>query len=381
MEELALQYFPYPHIVRGERRNGLLIDWPERCTGCDRHCEQGKEGELGLCSYGLNYLRIDENLMIAGIVLRDYHRETAARKKMYRSLRHQLVAREDVEKVGRQFGKGIAHAATLVKERLEDVVREYRHSKLYQEEIVDRLRPQMEKALAQVHDYKQFVQQIIQNMDVILDKRFPNRPLPEKIIAAEHEEAAILWAAKVMDEKLEAVAFLQYPERIRDVKERGSFHIFSIVETYVKIYQRKADQSGIEIVTRGDEHAIIEGNTRALGIIPHTLIDNAIKYAPPKTRIDLKIQHLPDKISFSVTSFGPIIKGDETEVIFDPFVRGAAAQRMRKEGSGFGLAAAQAVALAHDTRITVQQSRKEGPEGTYRTAFEVDFPLPIWEKH
>lgn len=380
MEELALQYFPYPHIVRGERRNGLLIDWPDRCTGCDRHCEQGTQGDIGLCSYGLNYLRIDENLMIAGIVLRDYHLETTARKKMYRAMRHQLVSREDLEKVRLQFGKGIARAAAVVKDRLEDVVSEYRQSKLYQEEIVHRLRPQMEKALAQVHDYKQFVQQIIQNMDVILDKKFPNHSLSEKILKAEHEEAAILWAARVMDEKLEAVAFLQYPERIREVKERGSFHIFNVVQTYVMIYQRKADQGGISVEISGDDCVIIEGNTRALGIIPHTLIDNAIKYAPPNTQVEIKLQHLEEKISFSVASFGPMIRSDETETIFDPFVRGIDAQRMRKEGSGFGLAAAQAVALAHDTHIRVQQGRKQGPEGTYRTTFEVDFRPPVWER-
>jgi len=214
-------------------------------------------------------------------------------------------------------------------------------------------------------------------MDVILDERFPNRSLPEKIELARHEEAAILWAAWAMDEKLEAVAFLQYPERIRELKERGTFHLFDTVKTYVKIYQRKADQNGLQVIVSGDQHATIEGNLRALGIIPHTLLDNAIKYAPMGSQIDLQIHHLPEKVLFSVASLGPMIRPEETEAIFEPFVRGAAAQRMRKEGSGFGLAAAQAIALAHDTRITVQQGRKAGLEGTFRTVFSVDFPLPV----
>src|SRR4051812_44845791 len=98
MDELALQFFPFPHVFRGERRPGLLRDWPERCFSCDRQCEVAQEEGLQLCSYGLNYQRVDKELVVAGLAVQDYHRTTPARAKMLRQLRGQHVRVEDVTK-------------------------------------------------------------------------------------------------------------------------------------------------------------------------------------------------------------------------------------------------------------------------------------------
>lgn len=373
MENLALQFFPYPHVVGDTRRQGALVEWPERCSNCDRQCENSAPGHLGLCSYGLNFLRVDEDLLIAGLAVQDYPHDTPARRKMLRRLKDRQVSSSDLKKVADLCADGMKKLETQLAEHIEQVIRDYRNSKGYQEDIVERLRPEMQQALAQVHDYKQFVRQIRQNMDVHLEARFPNKPLTEKVALASHEEEAIYWAAEMMDDKLEAVAFLQFPERIHEVTEQGRFRLHGMVLKYVRIYQRNADARDLKISVSGECWADIGGNTRALGIIPHTLIDNAVKYAPENSEVEVLFDEREGEVELSVSSFGPEIAPNEEEAIFDPFVRGKAARKMRTEGTGFGLAAAQTIAVAHDTRIAVRQLRQRGAEDTFKTTFSITF--------
>jgi len=372
MAELAFQFFPFPHVLRGNRRPGSLVDWPDRCHSCDRHCELSNENEIGLCSYGLNYYRVDHDLLITGIVLRDFAIDTPARRKMYAQLRHQLVSLKQLKDIIQLSRHGTARIEADFEQRMEEVVQKYRQSRYYYDEILTGLQPEIERVMAQVHDYKQFVQQIFHNLDVILESRFPNSSLLEKVERAEHEEAAIYWSAFMMNEKLDAVAYLQSPDRILEVTERGRFQLHEQVERYVRIYQRLADQREITVKV-GNSAAETEGNIRALGFIPHTLIDNAVKYAPSGTRIEIDFFEDMDQVHLSVASFGPKISEPELLTIFDPFVRGVAAQCMRVEGAGFGLAAAQVIAVAHGTRIEVRQSAEEGPDDTFMTTFTVGF--------
>ena len=94
MDELALQFFPFPHEFKGQRRDGLLHPWPARCGSCDRQCQTSRGEGLQLCSYGLNYQRIDGDLLVAGLAVSDYPQQTPARSKMLRALRghHTTVA-------------------------------------------------------------------------------------------------------------------------------------------------------------------------------------------------------------------------------------------------------------------------------------------------
>ena len=55
----------------------------------------------------------------------------------------------------------------------------------------------------------------------------------------------------------------------------------------------------------GDSWGRIEGNTRALGIIPHTLIDNALKYGPTGSRVIVAFEEDAETITLNVESFRP----------------------------------------------------------------------------
>ncbi len=376
MEELALRFFPVPHVFRGERRSGLFIDWPAICARCDRQCEiapAASTGAVRLCSYGLNYVRVDDDLLIAGVALRDLAERTPASRKRLQEVGPNSITRRDLQRILEYCALATELQAVDLRARMDAVIDEFRESRAYQQEVVDLLRPDLQMALAQVHDYKLFVQQIVQNMNVILESKYPGVDLAEKLEAATHEEAALYWAATLMDERLDAALYLDAPARILEPREQGTFRLHGLVLKYVRIYKGRADRNGVVVNVQGLSWADITGNSRAMAIIPHMLIDNALKYAPRGTAIAVRFAETPTAVTLEVESFGPKIEQSEANRIFDLFFRGEAARRVSSEGTGFGLASAQNIARVHDTEIVVKQTDRRGPDDSYSTCFSITF--------
>lgn len=376
MEELTLRFFPLPHVFRGERRSGLLVDWPAICARCDRQCEADGTSapeELKLCSYGLNYIRVDQDLLVAGIAVQDFPYRTTASRKRLREVGRDSITRGDLQRILERCALASETEAAELRGRMDEVVAEFRVSRTYQQEVVELLRPDLQMTLAQVHDYKLFVQQIIQNMNVILETKYPGLEINEKLELASHEETSLYWAATLMDERLDAALYLEAPERILEPREQGTFRLHGLVLKYVRIYKSRADLNGVVVNMHGTSWTDVRGNSRALAIIPHTLIDNALKYAPRGTAISVRFVETREKVTLEVEGFGPKIEESESSRIFDLFYRGEAARRMSTVGTGFGLASAQNVARAHNTEIIVKQTERTGPEGTYMTRFSITF--------
>ena len=76
------------------------------------------------------------------------------------------------------------------------------------------------------------------------------------------------------------------------------------------------------------------------------LIENADRYAPPGTTIDLDASRRGEAICFSVSDRGPGVSPAETQRIFHPFYQPAARAGARAGGAGLGLAIARGLAQA-----------------------------------
>lgn len=76
------------------------------------------------------------------------------------------------------------------------------------------------------------------------------------------------------------------------------------------------------------------------------LIENADRYAPPGTVIELDARRRGDAISFSVSDRGPGVPQAEEQRIFHPFYQPAVRAGARTGGAGLGLAIARGLAQA-----------------------------------
>jgi signal transduction histidine kinase len=249
-----------------------------------------------------------------------------------------------------------------------------RGSRGYVELLCGHLKSEIQTALGQVHDYRQLVTQIIQNMNVIAERAHPSMPVDESLPLIGHEEMAIYQAARLMEQKLQAALFFVHPEKINDPADSENIRIHGLVIKYRKIYSHAFDAKGLRIIETGESLGGMWGNGDALGVIPQTFIDNAYKYSPRGERVELSFHEDEHWIEFVVSSFGPRIDDDERQRIFEPFYRGRNATVGTGEGTGFGLALSQLVADRCGVEITFTQNPQRASGTLLWTSFKARFP-------
>jgi two-component system sensor histidine kinase BaeS len=101
------------------------------------------------------------------------------------------------------------------------------------------------------------------------------------------------------------------------------------------------------------------------------LIDNALRYAPEDSSINLSIKHLENIIELTVGDRGPGIPEDELAHVFNRFWRGEKSRARSTGGAGLGLSIARQLVEAQGGKIT---ARNRSPRG-----FEVQITLPVNE--
>jgi two-component system sensor histidine kinase KdpD len=89
------------------------------------------------------------------------------------------------------------------------------------------------------------------------------------------------------------------------------------------------------------------------------LLDNAIKYTPPGTPIELSATAAERQLVLEVADRGPGLPEGEKERIFEKFYRIRKPGVKAQAGTGLGLSICQAIAQAHGGRIWAE-NRPEG---------------------
>lgn len=92
----------------------------------------------------------------------------------------------------------------------------------------------------------------------------------------------------------------------------------------------------------------------------YNLLDNAVRYSPPGTPIEVKVTSGEEQVEVSVTDHGEGISPQDMEHIFEPFYRGANSQRASGRGAGLGLAICQGIVEAHGGRLWVERAFARG---------------------
>jgi two-component system sensor histidine kinase KdpD len=101
------------------------------------------------------------------------------------------------------------------------------------------------------------------------------------------------------------------------------------------------------------------------------LIENAAKYAPRDTRIDVSARGVRDMIEIEVADRGPGIPPESIGRIFEPFYR---ARREGPSGVGLGLAVAKGLVEAHGGTIAARNRDGGGAQLTFTLPAEDPVP-------
>ena len=97
------------------------------------------------------------------------------------------------------------------------------------------------------------------------------------------------------------------------------------------------------------------------------LLDNALKYSPPGTPVDIKAWAAGKSLTLSISDQGPGIAAGDEERIFEKLARGQTASN--RPGAGLGLAICKGIVTAHGGRIQAVNHPQGGAQ------FLVTLPL------
>lgn len=149
--------------------------------------------------------------------------------------------------------------------------------------------------------------------------------------------------------------------------EAGEMHLRrrwgSVEEIVGAALERAAPLTrGHEVLARMDGGLpAVRVDARAVTEVVYTLVDNAAKYSPAGTRIEVSAEESGDgRVRLSVEDEGPGIPPELRGRVFDKFfraMRDGDSRPGRPTGTGMGLAIAKGIAEAHGGRIWVEDGR------------------------
>lgn len=102
----------------------------------------------------------------------------------------------------------------------------------------------------------------------------------------------------------------------------------------------------------------VRGDEETLNQVWINLLDNAIKFSPEKTVIEITLTQNADGVTIRIRDHGPGISAETAAHMFDRFYQGDASRAT--EGNGLGLTIVQRIARLHGGRIEAENAAGGG---------------------
>lgn len=141
----------------------------------------------------------------------------------------------------------------------------------------------------------------------------------------------------------------------------------TLLEILPKV-QKIADAKKIPIHFNITEHANrnpIQGDEGLLEQMFFNLIENAVKYSPNNSPVNVSVEWMPDRTRVLIEDLGPGVPANIRESVFNRFSRADTSSRI--QGHGLGLPIAQKIAELHNTSVQLLDKTTQG------SLFVVDF--------
>jgi two-component system OmpR family sensor kinase len=148
-------------------------------------------------------------------------------------------------------------------------------------------------------------------------------------------------------------------------------YLDEVVDDVVRATRVLASARDVSVVAGTVSSAAYAGDEDLIRRLLVNLLDNAIRYAPPGSTVQARLEQTPGGYAVSITDQGPGIPPEVQPHIFERFYRGDAARARREsDGAGLGLALVRWIATVHRGDVTLTRSSEAG------TTFTVQLPSP-----
>ena len=160
--------------------------------------------------------------------------------------------------------------------------------------------------------------------------------------------------------RVDAGDFSLHPNRLQ---------VSDLVQWTLRPFEARLD--GRDVATSVPESLFVRADRELLGLALRQLLDNAVKYSPPNSVIEIAATGGPT-VEITVRNSGAAIPEHEQGRLFERFYRGAQARRV--PGTGMGLAIVRQIAEAHHGTARVRSAPGAGTEFVISLPQEDDQP-------
>jgi two-component system OmpR family sensor kinase len=144
------------------------------------------------------------------------------------------------------------------------------------------------------------------------------------------------------------------------VAARESVDVAAVALECGEIARAIAEARQIQVETAIAAHPIVSGSALHLRRVILNLTDNAIRYSPPDSTVQISVTEGPREAVIIVRDHGCGIGDEDLPHIFEPFYRADPARARDTGGSGLGLAIAEQIVRAHGGQMSVVSRLGEG---------------------
>ncbi|MGM0568883.1 MAG: response regulator [Elusimicrobiota bacterium] len=136
------------------------------------------------------------------------------------------------------------------------------------------------------------------------------------------------------------------------------------IQEAIEELKSAADKKNINIINRVRNAGFVKADPEALKRVVLNLIDNAIKYSPESSRVEILSANVDDKVEIRVKDNGKGLEAGEKEKIFDRFYQQKAGSILngKNSGIGLGLSIIKSIVEMHGGSVGVKSEEGVGSE-------------------
>jgi signal transduction histidine kinase len=136
--------------------------------------------------------------------------------------------------------------------------------------------------------------------------------------------------------------------------QREPVPLAELVRQAVDLYEDAAEDRSIAIETHVPGDLVVPVDRARLRQVLANLLDNALKYSPDGTRVEIRAGAMGDRAVLTVADQGPGIPPDELPLVWERLYRGDRSRSTR--GLGLGLSLVKAIVEAHGGAVALDSA-------------------------
>lgn len=130
-----------------------------------------------------------------------------------------------------------------------------------------------------------------------------------------------------------------------------AFSLSSLIEEIAESFKVVANKKNCTIITNVETELFLEGDEKTIRELIMILCDNAVKYAPSNSTINVRLSKFKGKSIFSIENQLENGNTPDTTKLFDRFYRADSSRARESGGYGLGLSIAKSVVSLHQGTI------------------------------